>query len=116
MTYFNHEHRERENVRFLGGPPPLQDFWRGPSREAAILRDDLHGIHVSKDGSEAEIGDACMARVVHKDVLLTECYCGGERRFRTTYPFQISVKHVARVEILEARSNVRKLVTRVKAG
>jgi len=76
-----------------------------------MLRDDLHGIHVSKDSREAKIGDVCMARVVHKDVLLTECYCSGGRRIGTTYPFQISMKHVARVEVLEARSNIRKLVT-----
>jgi len=76
-----------------------------------MLRGAPHGIYVPSDRSETKIGDPCIAVVVHKDVLLTECYCDGERRFRTTYSSQISMNHVARVEVLEARSNVRQLVT-----
>jgi len=76
-----------------------------------MVRDDLREIHAPGNSSEAKVGDACMTRVVHKDVLLTERYWDGEMRIGTTYPFQISVNHVARVEILEARNNVRRLVT-----
>ena len=61
----------------------------------------------------AKIGDAWITVVVHKDILLTERYYGGEKGFRTTYSFQISVNHVARVEVLEAHSNSRRLVTGV---
>jgi len=67
----------------------------------------LHGIYVSSDSGKAEIGDACMTRVVHKNVFLTEGQYGGETGFRTTDPFQISVNYVAGVEVIEARSNVR---------
>jgi len=56
-----------------------------------------------------------MTGVVHEDVLLTDGYYGGETEFRTMHFFRISMNHVAGVEVLEARNELRRLVTRVSA-
>jgi len=69
MTYLDHDHRERENVRFLAIFPPLQDLWRSPSWGVAVTtRSARFRIQISSDRSEAKIRDACTTRVIHKDV------------------------------------------------
>jgi hypothetical protein len=46
--------------------------------------------------------------VVHKDVRLEVCQCGGKIRSRTaTYPLEVSVNDIAGVEVAEALSDVR---------
>jgi hypothetical protein len=66
------------------------------------------GIQVSSDYSEAEVGNACMARIVHKDVCLCEHQCGGKSRFWiTTYSLEVAVDHIGVVEVLEAPSDIR---------
>jgi len=72
VTYFDHDHRKRENVRLFIVWPSVQDLWRGPSRGAVMMGGAPNGIHGLSDSGEAEISDACMTGVVHKDVLLTE--------------------------------------------
>ena len=55
-----------------------------------------------------------MTGVVHKDIRLARCQCGGDLRLRTaTYPFEVPVNDVAGVEIAEALSDVRQLATGV---
>jgi len=72
VTYFDHDHRERENVGFLAVCPLLlQDLWRHPPWGVVTLkRGALDRIQVLSDHSEAEIHNARMTRVVHKDVCL----------------------------------------------
>ena len=69
--YLDNDHRERENVRFLAMCSPCQDLWRSPSRGVAVMtRGARYGIQILGDGSEAEIRDACMTKVIHKDIWL----------------------------------------------
>ena len=37
VTYFDHDHCESENVRFLTASPPIQDLWCRPSWGVATL-------------------------------------------------------------------------------
>ena len=37
MTYLNHDHRERENVRFLAISPILKSLWRSQALGSDIL-------------------------------------------------------------------------------
>ena len=110
MAYFNHDHREREHVGFLAVYPFVQDLWRGPSRSVAVQgqgRGAPGGIQVSSDRGEAEIGDACVTGVIHKDVWLARCQWGDETRFKiTTYSLEIPMDHIARVEVAEALSDI----------
>ena len=78
MTYFEGDHRERKNVRFLGKLLPLQDLWCSPSRAVATLkRGAPDGIQVLGERGEAKVREARTTRVIHKDVQLAECeYCG----------------------------------------
>jgi len=108
VTCLDHDHRERENVRFLAIRPLLQDLRRSPPRGVAVMtRRARYGIHILSDCSEAEIRDACMTGVVHKDVRLVECQHGIETGFRTTYSFEIPMNHIAGVEVAQALSDVR---------
>jgi len=70
------------------------------------------GIQISSDSGNAKIRDACMTRVVHKDVRLAKCQHGSEMRSRTTtYPPEVPMNYIAGVEVAEALSDVRQLVT-----
>ena len=108
MTRLDHDHRKSENVRFLTAPPPSQDLWRSPPRGvAAVKRGGRYGIQVLSDGSETKIRDACMTRVVHKDIRLAECQHGSAMRFRTaTYSFEVPMNQIAGVEVAEALGDV----------
>jgi len=69
MTYLNHDHRERENVRFLAICPFIQEFWRSPSHGVAVLSwGASDGIQVLSDFGKAEVRDAGFAGAVHEDV------------------------------------------------
>jgi len=84
---------------------------------AALKRGSPHGIQVLSDGSEVKIRDACMTRVVHKDVRLAERQHGSETRFKTvTYYFETPVNRIAGVEVTEALGNIGYLVTNVSVG
>jgi len=109
VTYLDHDHRERKNVRFLARRPRAQHLWRSPSRGVALLkRGALDGFQVLSYRSEAKIRDACVTRVVHKDIRLVECQHGGETRFRTvTYSHEVPMDYIARVEVAEAVSDIR---------
>jgi len=108
MTCLDHDHRERENVRFLAGFTPVQDLWRSPSRGVSMLtRGGPHGIHVLSDRSQTKICNSRSTGVVHKDVWLAR-YHDGEKMFRTTtYPLEVPVNYVAGVEVAEAPGGVR---------
>ena len=107
MTRLDHDHRKSENVRFLTAPPPNQDLRRSPPRGvAAVKRGGRYGIQILSDGSEAKIRDACMTRIVHKDVRLAECQHSSAMRFRiATYSFEVPMNHIAGVEVAEALSD-----------
>jgi len=117
MTYLDHDHGKRENVRFHTTFPPKQDLRRGPPRGlTTLMRDGPYGIQVLSYGGEAKIRDACMTRVVHKDVRLVEYQHGGTMGFRTaTYSLEVPVNHIAGVEVAQALSDVEQLVTEVSA-
>jgi len=70
MTYFDHDHRERENIRFLAMFPSLQDLWSSPSRGVAVTGSARNGVQISSDGGEAKIRDSRMTRVIHEDIWL----------------------------------------------
>lgn len=101
MTYFDRDHRKSKYVRFLTVSPLLQDLRCSPSRGLAVLaRVTPYGIQVSSDCSEAKICDARDAGVVHKDVRLLKCKYGGDTISRTTtYPLEVSVNHIAGMEV-----------------
>jgi len=71
VTRLNHDHREGEDVGFLAICSLVQDLWRSPSRGMTILTLEApYGIQAQSDLCEAEVGDACMTRVIHKDIRL----------------------------------------------
>jgi hypothetical protein len=48
-----------------------------------------------------------MAGVVHKDVLLEVCQCGGETRLETTtYSLEIPMNDITGVEVAEALGDI----------
>jgi len=50
MTYLDHDHCEREDVRFLAAWLLVQNLWRGPSRGVTILTLGApYGIQVESD-------------------------------------------------------------------
>jgi hypothetical protein len=46
LTYLDHDHRERKNIRFFAVRPLIvQDLWRSPSQGVTmIIRSTSHGI------------------------------------------------------------------------
>ena len=97
VTYLDHDHCEGKNVRFLAIWPPLQDLWCCPSHGAAMMRrGGPHRIRVFSNRGEPKVRDARTTAVVHEDVWLAGCQCGGEMRFTTlTYPLEVPMNHVA---------------------
>jgi hypothetical protein len=93
-TYLDHDHRERENVRFLAICPLLdKDLWSSPSRGVT---------------SKAKIRDACTAGVIHKNVWLVGYQYDGEMRFKiSAYTLEISMNDIAGVEVAKAFSDIR---------
>ena len=79
VTYFDHDHCESENVRFLAISLPIEDLWCSPSRGTATpSREVVHGVQVSK-GGEAKTRDACMPGVVQKDISLARYQWGAKQ-------------------------------------
>jgi hypothetical protein len=110
LTYLDHDHRERENVRFFAICPLLvQDLWRNPSRGMTVVsRGASHGIQVLSDRSKTKIRDPCVAGGIHKDIWLDACQCGGKTGFRIiTHSLEITMNYVARVEKVKAFSDIR---------
>ena len=120
-TYLDHDHRERENIRFLAGIPSFYDFWCGPSRSVTpLVRRVSYGMRVLSDNSDAKIRQPCMRGTfnnVHKNIHLVGRKWSCETKFRIiTYSLEISVDHIARMEIIEALRNLGQLVTRMSAA
>jgi len=83
-TYLDHDHRERKNVTFLTTCLSVQDLWCSPSQgNAESVRVVPHRTLVSHDRRAAKARNACVARVVDKDVQLIGCQYSGEIRPRT---------------------------------
>jgi len=82
VPYFDHDHRERENIRFLAtGHLFIQDLWRRPLQSVAtLMRGELHGTWILSDSGEAKIRDAHTTSGVNKDVWLARCEYGSETK------------------------------------
>ena len=73
-THFDHDHRERENIRFLAIFPLVPDLRRGPLKVKVILkRDTPLVVQVPGDHREAKIRDARFTGIFDQDVSLVEC-------------------------------------------
>ena len=70
VRYLDHDHRQRENIRFFAICPLLvQNLWRSVSRGVtSIIHSALYGIQVLSDCSKTKIGDSCTIRGIYKDV------------------------------------------------
>ena len=80
LTYLDHDHRERENVRFFAICLLVQDLWRCPSHAMTmIIRITSHGVEVLGDPSETKIRDPRMVGGIHEDVWLDISQYSGER-------------------------------------
>jgi len=77
-TYLDHDHRERENIRFFAVCPLLgQDLRRSPSRGVPlIIRRTSHRIQILRDRGEAKVRDPRAAGGIHKDIGLGSCQYG----------------------------------------
>ena len=109
VTYLDHDHRERENIRlFTIRPYIIQDLGRSPSRGMALIaRGTLYGIRVLGDRSETKICDPCMAGGIHKDIWLDTYQYGGKAAYgRITHSFEITVNYIAGVEEVKALSDI----------
>ena len=74
VTHLNHNHRERENVRFIAIFPLVPNLRRDPPhREAILNRSTPHRMRVFGDLRETKVRDAYVTRVFHKDVGLVRC-------------------------------------------
>jgi len=84
MTYLDHDHRERENIRRFGICSLLgQDLWRSPSRGMTlIIQDKSCGIRILSDGSQTKVRDPRTTGSVHKDIWLLTCQFSGTTGFR----------------------------------
>ena len=113
--HLNHDHRERENVRFLAICLTLQDLRCSPSRSVATLtRGTLDRIQVLSGRSEAEISDACISGAIHQDIWLISYQHNSKARLKTsTYSLEVPMNYIAGVEVTEAVNDVVKLVTGV---
>ena len=108
VTYLNHDHCKRKNIRLLAKCSLRQDLRRSPPRGVtSLVRGTLDGIQVLSDCSEAKIRDERITGVVHKDVWLAGCqYSGKTRYIITTYSLQVPVNYVAGVEVAEASGDI----------
>ena len=82
----------------------------------ALIRDALDGIQVLGDCSKAKIRDDGVTGVVYEDVWLARCQCGGERVRTSTHSLEVSVNHIAVVEVGETTSDIRYLEAGVIVG
>ena len=72
-----------------------------------LPRGTPRGIQVLSDRRETIIGDSCVAGVIHEDIRLDTCQCGGTIGFiPITYSFQITVNYVTRVEKVKPFSDI----------
>ena len=112
VAYLDHNHREGEDVRFLAVCPIVQDLRRSPSRGMVVLaRGVWPGTNSRGDRCKTKIRDPRMAGSIHEDVWLDARQCSGKTGVKLTkYPLEVSVNHIARVEVTEALGDVRRLV------
>ena len=78
VTYLDHDHSERENVRLLAIWRFVQYLRRSPPRGTALTLGALRRIQVMSDSCEAKVCDTRIVEVVHEDVQLDTCQCGDE--------------------------------------
>ena len=106
----NCDHRKRKNIPFLAiSPPNTQHLRCNPLRVINILNWGAPcRIQALNDHAKAKIGDPRTAGGVHKDLWLAGHQYSGERKSRTiAYSLEISVDHVAGVDVVEAFGDVR---------
>ena len=64
-------------------------------------------IHVDSDCSQTKIHDPRMAVGIYEDIRLIGCQYSDGARFRTvTYALEVTMNHIARVEIAEGISDI----------
>ena len=73
VTYLDHDHSERENVRLLAIWRFVQYLRRSPPWGTALTLGALRRIQIMSDGCEAKVRDTRVAEVVHEDVQLDTC-------------------------------------------
>jgi hypothetical protein len=79
VTYFVHDHCEREDVRLLATRSIRQNLWRGPSGGVGSRKWGTRcRVRVVSNHSSVKSRDACMIRVIHKDVYLAGCQYSSE--------------------------------------
>jgi len=114
-SYLNHDHCERENVRFVAVCTLfVQYLGCSPSRSMALIfQDALHVVHSSHEvlsssyRSTAKIRDSCVTSVIHEDVRLAMCQSGQNTKLiLITYSFEITMDYVARVKKVKTLSNI----------
>ena len=108
VSYFDHDHRERENVCFLAVCSlPVKYLWRSKSN-GVVQRTARCGIPEFTDRRETEICDSCVTGTIHQDIWLDTCQFGRKTGLiSVTYSFEISMNYVVRVEKVKTLSNIR---------
>ena len=107
-AYLDHDHREREDIRFFGkSPSPFQDFRCGPLRNAvAHLLGTTHRSLGHRHRGVGKIRDLRLTETVHQNVRLRRVDLVSSKGIANTYPFYISVNHATGVEIVQTPSNI----------
>jgi len=109
MTYLDHDHRERKNIRFFAKCPTfVQDLRRSPSRcKALIVRAAPYKIQVLSDRSKPKIGDPCVASGIDKHISLDACKKKIKRGLeKITYSLEIAVGYIAGVEKVKSFGDI----------
>ena len=85
------------------------DLWCRPLLASDVLiQGALFGIHVGSDHGQTKVHDPCVALGIHKDICLIRCQYSDGTRFRTvTYSLEVTMDHIARVEVVDAISDIR---------
>ena len=92
--------------------PLVQDFRCSPSCSMLkLIQDVLYRISVVDDRGNAEIRNAGVVGTVYDDIRLArhQDSCAMSVRM-VTHPFEAPVNHIARVEVVEAFSDISHLV------
>jgi len=64
-----------------------------------ILRGASHGIQILSDRGKAKIRDPRATNVIHKDIRLDTCECGGKKGLNSiTYSLEVTMNYVAEVK------------------
>ena len=76
LMHLDHDHRKRENIRFLAVcPHVVQNFGCSPPRSMApIFRSTSNRIEVLSDSGEAKIREQCTVVPIDEDIRLDTCH------------------------------------------